>query len=277
MALYLLVPLILCGCHDVPQELRTKEYHGIPFHEVPSGKYAIGSRDGEGQEDEHPQFFVELHSIWMMETEITNQQFSDFLNNEGITYDIMTSLVAIKNEGSRPSEIHFTGKRYRPSFGYEDHPVVSLSYRGAEAFCESIGARLPTEVEWESSARGGLSNAQYPWGDEDPSSRASFGMEWRSSEAPAPTLPVASFQPNGYGLYDMAGSAWEWTQTLYHNYLDQMPLSDTRVRAIVRGGSWGSPKEELRVAFRRNYELMTRSNFFGGLGGRCVVDEAVNP
>jgi formylglycine-generating enzyme required for sulfatase activity len=56
-----------------------------------------------------------------------------------------------------------------------------------------------------------------------------------------------------------------------------MALSDIRVRAIVRGGSWGSPKEELRVAFRRNYELMTRSNLFGGLGGRCVLDEAVNP
>ena len=87
--------------------------------------------------------------------------------------------------------------------------------------------------------------AKYPWGNEPPEGRALFDQSWDLFQPVAPTQPVGQYAPNGYGLHDMAGSVWEWTQTLYYNYETQEASEDARVRAVVRGGSWGSQAEEL--------------------------------
>ena len=112
-----------------------------------------------------------------------------------------------------------------------DHPVVHVSARDAEAYCAWTGTRLPTETEWERAARGGLEGAVYPWGDELCPDGERRCNTWRgdfphAGPGDVGTVPVRSFGPNGFGLYQCVGNVWEWTATTE---------GDRRVR---RGGSY---------------------------------------
>lgn len=102
----------------------------------------------------------------------------------------------------------------------QDHPVVHISWNDAVAYCSWAGGRLPTELEWEHAARGGLADSRFPWGDAEPDDEANiFCNIWQGrfprdntvKDGYATTAPVNSFEPNGYGLYNMVGNVWEWT------------------------------------------------------------------
>ncbi|MEH3054348.1 MAG: formylglycine-generating enzyme family protein [Patulibacter minatonensis] len=123
--------------------------------------------------------------------------------------------------------------------GRSDHPVVHVSRDDALAYCAWAGARLPTEAEWELAARGGLSRARYPWGDElRPGGehrcniwQGEFPRHDSGDDGFRGTAPVDAFAPNGLGLYNAAGNVWEWCDDAF-TAPNAMPGS-----FVVRGGS----------------------------------------
>ncbi len=144
--------------------------------------------------------------------------------------------------------------------GKEKHPVVQVCYEDALAYCGWADKRLPTEAEWEFAARGGLDRQLYCWGDElNPGGKwlaniwqGDFPNENTLEDGFAGTAPVGSFPPNGYGLHDMAGNAWEWCADWYQPdyYKDSAyknpkgpqsgwdPREPETSKRVMRGGSF---------------------------------------
>jgi formylglycine-generating enzyme required for sulfatase activity len=158
-------------------------------------------------------------------------------------------------------------------FGRGSRPVINVSWDEARQYAEWLSwmtdrsYRLLTEAEWEYAARAGTTTA-YFWGDEIGKGHADCrdcGSRWDGKE----TAPVGSFAPNAFGLYDMAGNAWQWVQDCYHVDYVGAPIdgsawtSGTCRRRVVRGGSWNDRSQNLRSAFRGRGAPGERVNAIG--------------
>jgi len=165
------------------------------------------------------------------------------------------------------------GSRFKPASGYEDHPVVDIYLHGANEYAKWVGGRLPTEAEWEKAARGGLVGRRYPNGDSISKDDANYDSEG--------TMPVKSFAPNGYGLYDMAGNVWEWCSDCYGiDYYSKSPrdnptgtLSDSCLNHVIRGGGYYNDSNFVRCSLRASPSYDGHLNYayqLSGVGFRVV-------
>jgi sulfatase modifying factor 1 len=234
------------------QAAKERDVRGSDMVLVPATTFWMGSDDH--YPDEAPARRVAVDGFLIDAGPVTNAQFAKFVAATGyITLaerapdpqsypDADPALLvpgsAVFIPPSRPVSTadpflwwsYVTGANWRrplgpggSTAGLEDHPVVHVAFEDAEAFARWAGKRLPTEAEWECAARGGLERAPYAWGEElAPGGRilanywqGRFPHENLETDGFFRTSPVGAFPPNGFGLFDMTGNVWEWTQDWY--------------------------------------------------------------
>ncbi len=230
---------------------------------IPGGEFLMGS--SYGHIDETPIHRVYLDAFYIDKYEVTNLQFSEFLNQKGNQEE---SGVAWLDTSDEDCLIEYRNGKYQPKLGYENHSVIEVSWYGAKAYAEWAGKRLPTEAEWEKAARGGLVGKKYPWGDSIDSSKANYG------ENVGQTTTVGRYPPNNYGLYDMGGNVWEWVSDWYEE--DYYSSSDSYrnpqgpnygSERVIRGAGWSNDASYLCSASRSYVNPDSTSNH---LGFRCA-------
>ncbi len=226
------------------------EKDGSTLIEITAGAFTIGSDDT-----------VNLDAYYIGKYEVTNKQYKNFCDSTGRSY---------------PEDPNFDGM---PDYvtNYPDYPVVNVSWDDAAAYCDWAGLRLPTEAEWERSARG-TDGREYPWGNDEPDADGLYRANWGEGEDHTVwkkdgyeyTAPVGCYERGRSlcGCYDMAGNVWEWCSDWYdENYYDTSPEQNPQgpssgTDRVDRGGSWQSNPGPLRSTNRawdkpayRNYDL----------------------
>ena len=230
---------------------------------IPEGSFIMGNNMGGA--DEKPEHQVYLKAFFIDKFEVTNADYVAFLNAKGNRIEDGIPWVAMESEFSRIGRVE---GRFVVDYGYEDHPVVMVTFNGALAYARWVKKRLPTEAEWEKAARGGLTNSPYPWGIGIDTTLANYARMRMG------TTPVGIFPPNYYGIYDMAGNVSEMVSDLFNtNYYKKSPEKNPRGPDvgefyIVRGGNWLSDDRALRVSDRGD-KILPRTAL-PQTGFRCV-------
>jgi formylglycine-generating enzyme required for sulfatase activity len=230
----------------------------IEYVLIPNGKFLMGCVQGsECNGEEKPPHSVEITKpFWMGRTEVTEDAFQRFLSETHRKFKKSKSLTNAGKSGSLP--------------------MVNISWEEAQAYCGWAGGRLPTEAEWEYAARGGKDNQIYPYSNVAESRDKANFIGKGGADIYEELAPVASFDPNAFNLFDMAGNAWEWVEDFYSpDYYEKSPREDpkgpsTGTNHVVRGGSFNSdPKRHLRISFRSG-KVSDRSN---EVGFRCMLPD----
>ena len=191
-----------------------------PMISIPAGKFTRGSDNR--LPDEGPAYTAETKAFLIDKYEVTNLQYKQFIDAT-----------------SRKSPTHFRNRTYPE--GKVDHPVTYVTWHDAHDYCVWAGKRLPTDIEWEKAARG-TDGRDYPWGDDFDVNKVNSPVRWKSLNMTGDTMPVGSLEAgkSPYGLYDMAGNVWEWTDSWYTQYPGNTWPSENygELYKTLKGGSW---------------------------------------
>jgi formylglycine-generating enzyme required for sulfatase activity len=295
---------------------------------IPGGTFRMGSDDPVFRGEAEPIHTVTVGPFWIDVTEVTNEQFEQFVKATGYVTVVERQPEPRQFPDLPPDDVRklkpfssvFTppapndparnildwwkpvqGADWRHPqgpgssiVGKERHPVVQVCWLDAEAYAKWADKRLPTEAEWEFAARGGLEGKKYVWGDEFKPGGKSMANTWqgnfpkenRVEDGFFGTAPVGSFPPNGYGLYDMAGNAWEWCADWYRrdyfatspkdnpkgpdSSLD--PMEPNAKKRVQKGGSFLCAENycvRYQVGARHSGEIESAADH---IGFRCAKD-----
>jgi formylglycine-generating enzyme required for sulfatase activity len=270
---------------------------------LPGGRFIMGSdaKEGFAQDGEGPAREVEIKPFAIGETTVTNSEFREFVRatqyitdaeQAGSSFVFYLQVDPQRRDAMRrisrelPWWLEVGGACWQrpqgPGSGIQDFlddPVVHVSWADAKAYCAWAGLRLPTEAEWEYAARGGLTQMRYPWGNEfEPGGQRQcntwqgvFPAQPQSGWTPGP-MDVRSFEPNGFGLFQMVGNVWQWCEDWfsprYHEETDlHDPLAGTASgRRSQRGGSFlchASYCDRYRLAARASNTPLSSTSHCG--------------
>ena len=237
--------------HRISEAALFSPKKGMPqkVRQIPGGEYLMGTNDPWFPEDgEGPERKIILSDFEMDAFEISNFHFLEFvLDTDYITeaevfgWSFVLENLVSEDTNSKIEEAVADAEWWLPVQGAnwkypegpdmsdvfssdrQNHPVVHVSYQDAVEFCKWRDMRLPTEAEWEVAARGGKTGRLFPWGNLLLVKGKHMCNIWQGEFPQGNTLedgylatsPIGSFNPNGYGLYDMSGNVWEWVSDWY--------------------------------------------------------------
>jgi formylglycine-generating enzyme len=219
---------------------------------LPGGTFRMGSENF--YPEERPVHEVRVDGFWIDACTVANEEFTRFANAAGYKTVAERPLDPADFPGAPEENLHPGSMLFRMTDGpvdlrdysswwawapgtnwrhphgpgssldgLERHPVVHVAFEDAERYADWAGKELPTEAEWEFAARGGLDGKNFVWGDEDLADTGKVVNTWQGEfpwkntavDGYEGTAPVGSYPPNGFGLFDMAGNVWEWTDDWY--------------------------------------------------------------
>ena len=280
---------------------------------IPGGPFLMGSEDGDAFPDdgEGPVREVSVDAYHIDPKAVTNAQFATFVKATGYVTDAerfgwsYVFNAFVRGEAARhvvdgvvpqaPWWLAVEGATWRAPEGpgsdvarRQNHPVVHVSWQDADAYARWAGKRLPTEAEWEKAARGGLSQARFPWGD-DFTPRGQHRCNTWQGEFPRVntgadghlgTAPVNAYRPNAFGLYNTSGNVWEWCSDWFSAGWHAVANPATRTNPqgppdgpgrVMRGGSY-----LCHVSYCNRYRVAARTmsspdSSTGHTGFRCAA------
>ena len=244
-----------------PQYLIENERDGSLLLLVPGGKFLAND----------DKFEVELAPYYLGVHLVTNGQYARFLSARRPKDKDVKEWIGL----DRNCFVRRAGGSYEAYGGKEDHPVVQVSWWGAEAYCQWAGLQLPSELQWEKAARG-TDGREYPWGNDWDESKCRNDKN-RGGET---TCSIWSY-PEGcspWGHYQMSGNVWEWCADWYdsnsygrYKQGDLTPPSGGAHR-VLRGGSWDYDyADDFRCASRGRLVPGDRNGLSGFRVSRTVV------
>lgn len=240
--------------------------------------YVQGDSFVMGNDEDHaldnPEHLVIVDDFFLSETEVTLSDYVVYLNSAFIDSHLCLDNDRIKSKGYdylllKHVMVDSGGSKvvFEVEPGFEKHPVNYVTWRGARAFCEFVGGRLPTEAEWEFAARSGSKSKNYRYS-------GSYDLDdvgWY--ESPMGPYAVAQKLSNRLGFYDMSGNVFEWCADWYdYHYFESSPLRnpkgpDTGTKRVIRGGCWQYDEGYCRVTTRSQMSGDDFFNFQGYITG----------
>jgi len=266
------------------QRLSNVPPHGMVW--IPGGSFLMGS--DKFYPEEAPVHRVKVDGFWMDRFTVTNADFERFVaatgyvtsaekpanpdNYPGALPDMLSPSSTMFKKPAGPVDmrnhynwwVYVRGANWRHPRGpassikkLADHPVVHVAYEDVQAYASWAGKELPTEAEWEFAARGGLDGADYVWGNELTPDGRHMANTWQGEFPHSNTVddgyeytaPVGSFPPNGYGLFDMAGNVWQWTEDWYqeHSRIDSPCCTAENPRGAARDASYDQRQPDVKI------------------------------
>jgi serine/threonine-protein kinase len=217
---------------------------------VTGGEFVMGNDSGD--EYERPAHRVKVGSFFIDKYEVTCEEYAKFMRARNYTR----------------APVGWNGVNHPP--GDARHPVTGVTWDDANAYAQWAGKRLPTEEEWEFAARG-TGGRRYPWGDDWRAGLANADAEGQSRKK---TAEVGEFDGGAspFGVFDMAGNAWEWTASPLAAYPGgRLPKQQEGDLRVIRGGYWGSSRKVVMTTFRGGLARNdTKNNTYTGF--RCAMD-----
>ncbi len=253
----------------------------IAMVNIPAGAFTMGSPTSEvNRQSDETQFQVTLSAFRMSKYEITNAQYAAFLNAKSIGSNGIyaagaypTQILIDVSSGSYDWGLHYSGGQWVPVVGYENHPVIEVTWYGATEFATFSGGTLPTEAQWEYACRAGTAT---PFNTGACLTNAQANYYWAipyntctntNTTYPGRTQAVGSYAPNAFGLYDMHGNVFEWCSDTYGTYPTTAQTNPTGATTgsdrVNRGGCWNYNAQICRSADRRNSAPDYSSNLIG--------------